>query len=153
MFLIFITYCVNVLKTEIDYNLNFKEHIDTLSENNFCLHLHHQLILNTGGFRSSPPVVFLVKDVLKKYSKFTGEHPYRSVISIKLFYNFIEITLRHGGSPVKLQHFSEHRFQENPWKTASKAYNEFLLNLSLFIFSSGMVLSQPRNKCSHQQNS
>ena len=30
---------------------------------------------------------------LKKYSRFTGEHPYRSVISIKLQSNFIESTL------------------------------------------------------------
>ena len=36
-------------------------------------------------FRSSHPEVFLVKGVLKICSKFTGEHPCRSVISIKLF--------------------------------------------------------------------
>ena len=34
--------------------------------------------------RSSHPEVFLGKGVLKICSKFTGEHPYRSVISIKL---------------------------------------------------------------------
>ena len=34
--------------------------------------------------RSSHPEVFLEKDVLKIYSKFTGEHPCRSAISIKL---------------------------------------------------------------------
>ena len=33
-------------------------------------------------------------------SKYKGEHPCRSVISIKLESNFIEITLRHGCSPV-----------------------------------------------------
>ena len=32
--------------------------------------------------RSSHPEVFLVKSVLKICNKFTGEHPYRSVISI-----------------------------------------------------------------------
>ena len=35
-------------------------------------------------FRSSPLEVFLGKSVLKICSKFTGEHPCRSVISIKL---------------------------------------------------------------------
>ena len=46
-------------------------------------------------FRSSRPEVFLGKDVLKIRSKFTGEHPCRSVISIKLQSKFIEITLQH----------------------------------------------------------
>ena len=45
--------------------------------------------------------MFLGKDVLKIYSKFT-EHSYRSAISIKMLCNFIEITLRHGCSPVTL---------------------------------------------------
>ena len=40
--------------------------------------------------------VFLVKGVLKISSKVTGEHPCRSLISIKLLCNFIEITLRRG---------------------------------------------------------
>ena len=52
--------------------------------------------------RSSPPMVFLGKGVLKICSKFTGEHPCRSVISINLLCNFIGITLRHGCSPVNL---------------------------------------------------
>ena len=42
--------------------------------------------------------------VLKICNKFTGEHPCRSVISIKLFCNFTEITLRHGCSPINLIH-------------------------------------------------
>ena len=40
-------------------------------------------------YRSSRPEVFLRKGVLKTYSEFTGEHPCRSVISIRLLYNFI----------------------------------------------------------------
>ena len=51
---------------------------------------------------SRPPEVFLRKDIPKIYSKFTGKHPCRSVISIKLLCNFIEITFRHGCSPVNL---------------------------------------------------
>ena len=46
-------------------------------------------------------------------SKFTGEHPCRSVISIKLFCNFIKITLRHGCSPVNLLHIFRTPFLKN----------------------------------------
>ena len=54
--------------------------------------------------RSSRPEVFLGKGVLKIRSKYTGEQPCRSAISIKLLCNFIEITLWHGCSPVNLLH-------------------------------------------------
>ena len=47
---------------------------------------------------SATPETFLGKVVLKICSKFTGEHPDRSVISIKLQRNFVDITLRHGCS-------------------------------------------------------
>ena len=53
-------------------------------------------------YRSSHPEVFLGKGVLKICSKFTGEHPCRSLISIKLQSNFIEITLWHRCSPSNL---------------------------------------------------
>ena len=56
------------------------------------------------SLRSNRPEVFLGKGLLKICSKFTGEQPCRSVISIKLQGNFIEITLRHGCSPVSLLH-------------------------------------------------
>ena len=55
-------------------------------------------------YRSSPPEVFLGKGGLKICSKLTGEHPCRSLISIKLQRNFYEITLRHGCSLVNLLH-------------------------------------------------
>ena len=48
--------------------------------------------------------MFLGKGVLKICSKSTAEHPCRSVISIKLLCNVIEITLQHGCSPVNLLH-------------------------------------------------
>ena len=51
-----------------------------------------------------PSVGVLMKGVLKICSKFIGEHPCRSVISIKLQSNFIKITLWHGVSPVNLLH-------------------------------------------------
>ena len=64
-------------------------------------------------FRSSHPDVFLRKGVLKICSKFAGEHPCRSVISIKLQSNFIEITLWHGCSPVNLLHILRTPFPKN----------------------------------------
>ena len=48
--------------------------------------------------------VFLGKGVLKMCSRFTGEHPCWSAISIKCDFNFIEIALLHGCSPVNLLH-------------------------------------------------
>ena len=56
-------------------------------------------------FKRSPPEVFLGNGVLKMCSKSTGKDPCRSVISVKLLCIFIEITLRHGCSPVNLLHF------------------------------------------------
>ena len=46
-------------------------------------------------------------------SIFPGEHPCRSVISITLLCNFIEITLRHGCSPVNLLHIFRTPFRMN----------------------------------------
>ena len=63
--------------------------------------------------RSSHPEVFFRKGVLKIGSTCTGEHPCRSVISIKLQRNFIEIALRHGCSPVNLQHIFRIPFPKN----------------------------------------
>ena len=62
---------------------------------------------------SCPAEVFLVKVVLELCSKFAREHPCRSVISVKLFYNFIEIILRHGRSPVNLLHIFRTPFPKN----------------------------------------
>ena len=72
--------------------------------------------------RSSRPEVFLRKGVLIICSKFTGEHPCRIVISIKLLRykvsiklqsNFIEIALRYGCSPVNLLHTFRTNFSRN----------------------------------------
>ena len=61
-------------------------------------------------FRSIRPAVLLVKVVLKICSKFTEEHPCRSVVLIKLQSNFIEIALRHGVLLLICCIFSEHLF-------------------------------------------
>ena len=45
-----------------------------------------KLETKNAAFRSSPPEVISGKGVLKICGKFTGEHPCRSVISIKLVY-------------------------------------------------------------------
>ena len=63
--------------------------------------------------RSSHQEVFLGKGVLKTCSKFTGEHPCWSAISIKFQSNFIEIALRHGFSPVNLLHIFRTSFLQN----------------------------------------
>ena len=57
--------------------------------------------------------VFLGKGILKICSKFTGGHTCRSVISIKLQSKFIEITLRHGCSPVNLLHIFRKPFYKS----------------------------------------
>ena len=64
-------------------------------------------------FRSSPSEVYLRKGVLKICSKFEGEHPCRSAISIKLQCNFIEIALRHGCSPSNLLQIFRAAFHKN----------------------------------------
>ena len=46
----------------------------------------------------------LRRGVLKMCSKFTGEHPCQSAISIRLLCNFIEVTLRNGCFSVNLLH-------------------------------------------------
>ena len=63
--------------------------------------------------RSSHPGLFLRKRVLKICSKFTGKHPCRSVISIKLLSSFIEITLQHRCSPESLLHIFKTPFPRN----------------------------------------
>ena len=46
-------------------------------------------------------------------SNLTGEHPFRSVILIKLQSNFIEIALWHGCSPVDLLYIFGTPFSKN----------------------------------------
>ena len=63
--------------------------------------------------RSSPSEVFLREGVLKICSKFTGEHPCRSAISIKQQSNFILIVLWHVCSLVNLLHIFRASFPKN----------------------------------------
>ena len=72
---------------------------------------HLELIFSY--IRSSHSELFLGKGALKISNKFTGEHPCRSAISIKLQSNFIEIALRHGCSPENLLHIFRTPFLKN----------------------------------------
>ena len=63
--------------------------------------------------RNSPPQAFLKKGVLKICSKFIGEHACRSVISITLLCNFLEIALGDECSPLHLRHIFRTHFLEN----------------------------------------
>ena len=74
-------------------------------------------------YRSNHPKVLLRKGVLKIYSKFILEHPYRSAISIKLFCSFIEIALRHGCSPANLLHTFRTPFHKNTYGWLLLSYN------------------------------
>ena len=83
--------------------------------------------------RCSRPEVLLGKGVLKICNKFTGEHPCRSAISIKLQSNFIEITLRHARPPVNLLHIFRTPFPRNTswWLHLNTFFIEHLSRLLL----------------------
>ena len=96
-------------------------------------------------------------------SKFTREHPCRNMISMKLLCDFIEITLRHGCSPVILQHISRTRFFYNNtygglllWrlsmilKSSKRAYKMMFFDLQKHIYS---ILYTLRWKTNVKKNS
>ena len=78
--------------------------------------------------RSSHPEVFIVKGILRISSKFTGEHPCWSVISITLLCNFIEIILRHECSPVNLLHIFRTPFLKNTSGWLSLKFNILMVS-------------------------
>ena len=71
--------------------------------------------------------MLLGKGVLKVCSKYTGEYPYWSPISIKLLCNFIRVTLRHEDSPVRLLHIFRTPFLKSTsgWLLLSMLFNPF----------------------------
>ena len=93
-------------------------------------------------FRSSHPDVFLVKGVLKISNKFTGEHPCRIVISIKLQSSFIKITLWHGCS-VSLLHIFATPSPRNTsgWLLLKHIYGNSLTTLNYFFLK--QLLKRP----------
>ena len=64
----------------------------------------------------SLPEVFLGKGGLEICSKYSGEYPCRSMISIKLLCSFIEIARRHGCSSVNLLHIFRTTFYKNSFE-------------------------------------
>ena len=93
-------------------------------------------------FRPSSSDVFLGKGVPKICSKFTGEHPYQSAISIS-YCNFIELALWYGCSPVNLLHIFRTPFP----KTTSGGLLLFVLNLlqRLDLRNSDKYVALPQN--------
>ena len=111
----------------------------------FCFELQKQQHMDWQQYyRSSHPEVFLTKGVLKIRRKFTGERPCRSTILIKLLCNFIEITLRHGCSPVNLLHIFRTPFPRNSsgWLLLVLQLSPHLLTLAAPGFF-GLVLPPP----------
>ena len=90
----------------------------------------HPMLFIASIFRSSHPEVFLGKGVLKICSKFTGEHPCGSAISIKLLSNFIETALWHWCFPVISPHIFRTPFSQN---TSEWLPMYFLLKFSFFL--------------------
>ena len=95
--------------------LFYQGFVHTMSEFNIFLFWNKETFSEfTAAFlidRSSLSGVFLGKGVLKICSKFTGEHSYRSAISIKLL--CYKTTIRHGCSPLNLLHFFRKPFPKN----------------------------------------
>ena len=81
--------------------------------------------------------MFLGKGVLKKCSKFTEEHQCQSTISINLLFNFIEITLRYGCSPVNLLYIFRRPFLKNTSETPLNILSSnTLFRFNIFLFCS-----------------
>ena len=98
-------------------------------------------------FRSSRSEVFLRKSVLKICSKFTGEHPCCSVISIKLLCNFIELALQHGYSPVNLLHNFRTLFLRTPLDGCFYVFLKFKIKFNLNHFYISFIVN-PSSKLS-----
>ena len=110
-------WCANTIKTLVWHYSGTKCHLkmkfctdNYFYDDTLCLKKNWKL----DKARSSPPEIFLLKGVLKIRCKFTGEHPYRSAISIKLESYFIEISLRNMCSPVNLLLIFRALFSEEP---------------------------------------
>ena len=88
----------------------------------------------TDDLQSSRPEAFLRKGILKIFSKFTREHPCRSMISIKLLCKFIEIELQHGCSPVNLVHIFRTPFPQNTsgWQVRNWQNHKFFQNCNRY---------------------
>ena len=116
---------------------------------------------NDDRTRSSHPEVFLGKGVLKICSKFTGEHPCRSVISATLLKSqFCSATLlkSYFGMGILLKIyciFSEHHFLRTPLDGCvwSNVVNIFIRFLTLVYQDvQRKVINSERSTVSHSKN-
>ena len=84
--------------------------------------------------RRSETIQQIYRSIPKLSSKFTEEHPCRSAISIKLLCNFIQITFRHGCSPVNLLHIFRTRFRKNTsgWLLLNLVFPNSILQVHRF---------------------
>ena len=93
--------------------------------------------------RSSPSEVFSEKYALKICSKLAGKHTCRNVISIKLQSNFIEITLRHGCSPVNLLSIFRTPYNNTSEGSASElSCSNYFRSLGVVVFTPVTVLNK-----------
>ena len=92
-------------------------------------HVVYRKVISKKTTRSSLPEVFLGKGVLKICSKFIGEHPCQSAISISLQSSFFEIALRHGYSPVNLLRVLRIPFPKNTYGRLLLDYRGISANL------------------------
>ena len=100
--------------------------------------------------------MFFWKCVLKIYSKFTGEHPCWSAMSIKLLCDFIEMALRHRCSPENLLHIFGTAFYKSisVWLLLSNLTVLFQLLFSwwfgsvFFLYCSSTICRHSHQRCS-----
>ena len=96
----------------------------------------HKQKVKISNYRSSPPQVFLRKGVLKICSKFAGEHPCRSVISIKLLCQrpttLLKKRLRHICFPVNFAKFLRAPFFIEHFCWLLLYYKHCTLNFAIF---------------------
>ena len=103
------------------------------------------------SFRSSHPNVLVRKGVLKTCGKFTREHPCRSVITIKLQSNFIEIAPRDGCSPVNLLRIFRTLFHRNTsdWLFLEfrKFHHKVILDVLCLLMKNQILIKNRRIMC------
>ena len=117
------------------------DHIShTLSQDETAYIIYKQLAFRY-NIQKKPPTGVPRKSCSEKCSKFTGEHLCRSVISIKLQSNFIDILLQHEFSPVNLLHIFRTPFLKNTSGRLLLNHRMFLLNLYIDVDSYHLYLN------------
>ena len=108
--------------------------------------------LYTTFTRSSRPELILTKGIQRICSKFAGEHPWRSVVSIMLLSNFIKIALRHWCFPVHLLHIFWTPFLKNTSRRlllidTFRTSQMFMMKLFLRKYITVITVMKVKNSC------